>query len=246
MSIYRLNPKPGEEPNKWPVTKVADIEGDEPFVKGIRDFLPVVDASTIYEPERTQVKDAIMSILMDGLMPAFLELRRIRESVGKDVPLMNRMQPYEDLARKSWRAYKELTQKAVRLMGFKIDFIFDNDKKFHEGAKRFREDNPDLRSDFESFLEGNRTGWQNQLARFRNNWLEHPHDDPGQYKDFYRSEQAEALFECVWKTIADLLPPLLELRLPFGIKLVEQHPNDPNPRWPQRFRYEHPSFKDLK
>jgi hypothetical protein len=50
----------------------------------------------------------------------------------------------------------------------------------------------------------------------------------------------------VWKTIADLLPPLLELRMWNGVKLVEQRPDDPGPRWPQRFRYEHPFFKDLK
>src|SRR5216684_471882 len=131
-------------------------------------------------------------------------------------------------------------------MGFKLDFLFDSDKKFEAGLKKFREDNPGLRDDFEDFLRGNRVGWQNELAKFRNNWVEHAHDDPGKFKHFYQPETAEILFDATWRTIADILPPLLELRLLDGTKLVEQHPDDPGPKWGQRFRYQHPSFEGLK
>ena len=101
----------------------------------------LVDAGTIFDPQRSEVKAAIVSILMDGLMPAFLDLQRIRASIGHDVPVTDRMQPYEDLARKLWKAYKGLTQNAARLMDFDIGFLFENEKRFGQGLKRLREEN---------------------------------------------------------------------------------------------------------
>jgi hypothetical protein len=65
----------------------------EEFVRVMTDVLPLVDAGTIYEPERKEVKEAIDSILIDGLMPAFSELRQIREMQGKAAPVMNRSNP---------------------------------------------------------------------------------------------------------------------------------------------------------
>jgi hypothetical protein len=246
MGVYKATKTKGLEPHKWPIVKVADVGADEPFVQAILDLLPIVDAGTIWEPERQEVKEAITSILMDGLMPAFLELQRIRASLGQDMPLMNRLQPYEDFSRKLWKSYKDLMEKAARLMGFKIGFLFDNEKKFGEGLKKFRKENPRIRVGFEKFLEQTREEWQNELAKFRNTWLEHQTGDNRRFEKFYKPEYAEALFTLVWQTIVDILPLLLELRLWEGWTLIEQHRDDPGPGWGQRFRYYHPAFTDLK
>lgn len=246
MGVYQAKKTKGLEPHKWPVVKMADVGADEPFVQGILDLLPIVDAGTIYEPERQQVKEAITSILMDGLMPAFLELQRIRASVGQDMPLMNRLQPYEDLSRKLWKSYKDLMEKAARSMGFKIGFLFGYQKKFCKGLKEFRRENPRVRVGFEEFLEKTREEWQNDLAKFRNTWLEHQRGDNRRFKKFYTPEDAEALFTLVWQTIVDIMPLLLELRLWEGWTLIERHPDDPGPIWGQRFRYYNPAFSDLK
>jgi hypothetical protein len=102
-------------------------------------------------------------------MPAFLELRQIRESVSNTtMPVLDRLQLYEDLGRKLWKAYKDLTEKAARAIGFKIGFLYDDEKKFQEGLKEFRDNNPRLREGFEKFLESTRKEWQNDLAKFRN------------------------------------------------------------------------------
>ncbi len=246
MAVHKIEVKHGKHPRDWPVVKVADVDGNEPFVKAFLEIIPLVDAGTIEEPLRKEVKAAIHAILIDGIMPAFLDLQRIRASVGRDIPLMDRTQPYEDLAGKLWKSYKELTQNATRLMGFNIGFLFMNDKSFREGLKTFRTHNPDLLAGFDKFLEETRDSWQNDLAKFRNTWLEHPTGDPKQFSKFYTPEFAEMLFEAVWHTICDMLPPLLELKLPYGVKLVEQDPNDPAPRWAERFRYHHPSFANMK
>jgi hypothetical protein len=174
MAVHKIEMKPGEEPNKWKLVKVSDVDGNEPFIKAFHELAPLVDAGTIYEPQRSEVKSAIHSILLEGIMPAFLDLQRIRASVGRDIPLMDRAQPYEDLAGKLWKSYKELTQNAARLMGFDIGFLFMNDTNFHKGLKKFREENPPLLAGYDKFLEETRDSWQNDLAKFRNNWLQHP------------------------------------------------------------------------
>jgi hypothetical protein len=245
MGVYKTKID-GPEPNKWKVEKVADVGASEPFVQGMLDLHPIVDAGVMSEGQHQQVKEAITSILMDGLMPAFLELQQVRASEGQNMPLMDRQQPYEDLARKLWKTYRDLMEKAARAMGFKIGFLFDNDKKFRQGLKEFRNLNPRLRDGFEKFLEATREEWQNELARFRNTWLEHQSGDRRKFEKFYRPEYAETLFNFVWQTIADILPLLLELRLMEGWSLIEQDPKDPGPKWPQRFRYYNPAFPNLK
>src|SRR5271157_1089440 len=120
-------------------------------------------------------------------------------------------------------------QKAVRSMGFDIGFLFEREKEFQKGLRGFRTSNPLLRSvrkGYEEFLESNRKGWQNDLSQFRNTWVEHQQGDGRKFEKFYEPHSAELIFDCVWRTIADILPPLLEVHLPHGTRLVEQHPDD--------------------
>jgi hypothetical protein len=88
--------------------------------------------------------------------------------------------------------------------------------------------------------------WDTTLGKFRNTWLEHPVVDRRQFAKFYTPEHAETLFSNVWQAIVDILPVLLELHLMPGVRLIEQHPDDPGPRWGQRFRYDHPAFRKKK
>ena len=246
MSIFKVEVKPGERPNKWPVVHFADVGSDENFVKAILELTPLVDAGLIMDTQREDVKAAIVSILNDGLVPAFLELRTIRALPGRNLPLIDRNQPFEDLARKLWRAYKALTQNAVQLMGFDIGFLFENDKRFAEGLKKFRAANPNLVVDYEAFLEDVRTSWQTELGKFRNNWIEHPDGKPPKdFAKFYTPQYAEIIFEKVWRAIVDMIPALLELKLPYGIKLAEMVDENGNPKWGERFRYSSPFFKEM-
>lgn len=128
MSVHKVEMKEGEEPYKWKVTKVADIGGDEEFTKGMLELASVLEAGMIEGHQRDEVKHAIVCTLIDGLMPAFLKLEEIRASTGKAMPLMNIEQLYEDFARKLWKAYKELMQVTLDLMGHNIGFLFRGDK----------------------------------------------------------------------------------------------------------------------
>lgn len=241
MSIFRTNDN-GGEPSSWEVKKFAEIPFEE-WVRQMLDLLPLVDAGTIVDPKRQEVKEAITSILIEGLMPAYLELKEIRQLGTSGKPILHQWQPYEDLARKLWKAYKELMQNAVRLMDLDIGFLFqEKENKFRKGLAAFRQQNPRLREKFEELLEATRTSWQDALAKFRNSFLEHQGGDRKDFEWFYKAENAEALFDAVWRAIANILPMLLELRLPNGVRLIEQSPDDPGPRWPQRFRYQVPGL----
>jgi hypothetical protein len=242
MSIRKMTKVDGLTPNKWTVVKVADIGANEEFVSDMLEIDRLVGATMIFDQQRKDLTEAVTAILIEGLCPAFLELQQIRASVGRDMPLMNRQQLYEDLARKLWKSYKELLEKAARCLDFKIGFLFDNDKKFEEGLADFRKQNPTLREPWEGFLRATRENWQNDLATFRNKWLEHPVGDRRKFEKFYTSQYAESLFDAVWRTIIDILVPLLELRMSEWVRVVEQHPDDPEPKWGYRFRFEHTAF----
>jgi hypothetical protein len=132
----------------------------------------------------------------------------------------------------------------VKSVGFEIGFLFRSEKEFREGLPQFRTSNSllkSLRDGYEEFLESNRKGWQNDLSQFRNTWVEHQKGDGRKFNKFYEPHSAELMFDCVWKTIADIIPPLLEVHLPHGARLVEQRPDDPGPRWPRRFQYQFPA-----
>jgi len=67
--------KPGE-PADWKVTHFASISGSEEFLAQLMMEMPeLVDAGTIYDPERQKLKEAIAAICVDGLMPAFEQLK---------------------------------------------------------------------------------------------------------------------------------------------------------------------------
>jgi hypothetical protein len=67
-------------------------------------------------------------------------------------------------------------------------------------------------------LEEARSRWQNELAKFRNTFVEHQDNDPEQFAKFCQLPFIERLFEEVWNTIVDLLAVLLKSRLPHGTK----------------------------
>jgi hypothetical protein len=239
--VYRVKDN-GKEPCDWEIEKFADI----PYERWVQDILElkvVLNAGSISGEQREQVNDAIGDIVFEGLMPAYLELQEIKKLNASSSPLLNRRQPYEDLARKLWKAYKELMQTAVRLMGFDIGFLFQNDKVFRTGLEKFRQDNPNVNKHFERVLEHGKTGWQEKLYRFRNSICEHQGGTREDFEWFYEAANAEELFNDVWTAIAYILPMLLELKLFHGTRLVEQSPDDPGPRWPERFRFDMPIFR---
>jgi hypothetical protein len=242
MSVYRIKMEPGQEPHEWKAVKFAEIGGNEMFVRHMIELRTIVDATSICDPQREDVKNAIMSILADGLMPAFNELKKILAAREKELPLMDRRELFHGFYGKLWKAYKELTQRAAKAAGFNVGFLFTADKDFTNGLIELHANHPSIRSELDNALLNTRQKWQSELANFRNSIIEHPDADATRFEKFYTPDYSEWLFMEVWNTIVDLLAVLLESRLSSGMKLglpdLEKYPN-----WDNRFMFYHPGFE---
>jgi hypothetical protein len=234
MSVYWVIPTPGKEPNEWKTEKFAEIGGGEKFVRDMCELQTILNATSIFGQKREEVNDAIMTILFDGLMPAFHELQGIREAEGKQIPILDRRELYHDFSRKLWKAYKDLTQRAALEAGFNIGFLFKDASDFKNGLKEFQQNYPNIRPELGESLEEVRTSWQNETALFRNTFLEHQNSDPARYVKFYELKYVEWLFEQAWNTIVDLMAVLLEAKMPSHTKLALPDLNE-LPNWPNRF-----------
>jgi hypothetical protein len=158
----------------------------------------------IPEPKRQEIKEAIWTVMDEGLIPAFEHLKRIRASVTEQLPVLNRRQLYEDFTRVLWHGYKDLMQKAAKLFGPDIGFLFQSDANFEKGLAAFKQAHPLAPPGFGDFLRAQRTSWQNALADFRNHCLEHREEGPEMYTGFYNPTNADVLFDAVWRTIAEV------------------------------------------
>ena len=225
------------EPNKWQVRKFADVGWDERFVRETVELIDLLKGTLLLEEEKVVATDAIGSVLSDGLIPTFLKLRKIRESVGKDLPVVDLYQMYEDFARKLWKSYKDLTQRAATAIGFDVGFFWQKESKFEEGLKKFRAANPSLVPDFEDYFREVRKLWQDDLAEFRNGFLEHQQGQREDFRKFYDAGFCEKLFEAVPRVIADILVMLMNLRMPAGCFIVLHDDAVFGPGWPNRFRW---------
>jgi hypothetical protein len=228
----------GKEPSEWTKVHFANVGTSEEFVEQFSgEFLELVDASTILGAEREAVKEAIMTILVEGLMPAYEHLRKIRQSVNTPIPELNRRQLYEDFAEAIWRAYQALMPKAVSLLGFDIGFLFKNDADFEKGVVDFNTKYPSLIMDIPGVLRRQRTNWQQGLHKFRNEFIVHRNQDITAFEIYYRPETAERLFDHSWRTMADLLPVFIEARYPPAWSIKEIPPSERDPKRRRRFQF---------
>jgi hypothetical protein len=226
----------GNEPNQWKVVHFANVGTGEEFVEQFAcEFPELIDATNIFDPQRQELKEAILAILIDGLIPAFEHLKKIRASVSQEMPTLNRMQLYEDFSRVLWHAYKGLMPKATGLLGFDIGFLFQNDVNFEKGAVEFN-------SKYHSsvglcdHLREQRNNWQNGLKEFRNH-LEHESKDLTKFAKYYDPELAEVLFDSAWRTMADLLPILIASHFSPSHTIAEIPVNERDPTRRRRFRH---------
>ena len=228
----------GGEPNTWEVKLFAHISGSEEFLAQLAMEMPeLVDASMIYGEARDRLKEVILAISVEGLMPAFEHLKKIRALSGEPIPELNRKQLYEDFTRVLWHSYKDLMQKAAKMIEPGFGFLFQNEANFEAGLAEWEKTRPQMARAVAPYLVKQRIDWQNDLSKFRN-YLEHKDDtDPNVFASRYEPEHAEKVFEQVWRTIADILAMLVSLHLPPGVSLIEIPPGDRDPVRVRRFRY---------
>jgi hypothetical protein len=236
--VWSVKSEEGKEPNEWKIVHFANVGTSEKFIETFSgEILELVDGSLIFEDERESVKNAIMTIVVEGLMPAFEHLKKIRMSVTTPLPELNRRQLYEDFARGLWHAYKDLFPKATMFLGFDIGFLFKQNAQFENGLTAFLSERPSLILDVQELLRRQRANWQQGLSSFRNDYLEHRKKDIAEFAAYYEPKTAEMLFEHAWRTMAELFPAFIEARYPPTWSIMEIPLNERDPKHLRRWRF---------
>jgi hypothetical protein len=228
----------GKEPSSWTPSRFANIGAREPFVYHIMQELPqLVEAGSITEASlRTRVKEAILDIGIEGLMPALNYLKQIKASLADpNLPEMDRRNLYDGFGNKLWRAYSELLPNTARALGFNINFLFDEDGKFEDGLRRFQASYPTLRVELGDFLREQRQSWQTEMSQWRNKYLAHYRKTWEEVRFLYEIGQAERFFAAAANSIVVILAVLIESKLWPGWSLQEVPEPNRNPNVPNRF-----------
>jgi hypothetical protein len=227
----------GKEPNEWPKEVFSEVGTNDEFVRQFaNEFMELMDATFIFGPQRQQVKDAFMVLLVEGLLPAYERLREIRASTGRQIPIVKRRQQFEDFTSALWRAYKTLMPKATKLLGFDLGFLFQEPALFEKGVIAFNTAHPS-HTNITDFLRSQRTNWQDGLKAFRNEFIEHRGTDRETFAEYYKPETAEFLFDTVWRTIADIFPVFIASHFSGSFTIEEVPPTERNPNDRRRFRW---------
>jgi len=206
----------GKEPRDWTSEQFAAAnEGLDAFQAFYFDEVhEMLNITNIHGQDKQDITDAIMVMVLEGLLPAFEDLRLIRLYKDKPLPILNRRKHYGNFAGELWHGYKDLWPKVAGLLGYDIGFVFQPEVTFNRQLAKFvAQHQGQLLLDIGEFLTRQRAIWQQDLHTFRNDFLEHRKPNVAATVDrFYDPNWAETTFNAVWRTIAELLSTFLESR----------------------------------
>jgi hypothetical protein len=223
------------EPNKWIVRPFADVGTNEPFLSRLSIGLTDILNATLY-PNRDEIRNSITELAVECVLPAFLSLRELRRIAGDaKAPILTKQKHCDDMYKSLWAAYKDRTSSTAKLMGYDIGFLYQKDSSFEQGCAAFPKAHPEVSDGLVPRMKNNRTSWQNSLARFRNDYLEHKTIERSEVEVFYSLDRAEVTFQTVWVAIEEILATLLAARLPSMAALREIPEAERNPQMPLRF-----------
>lgn len=223
------------EPSQWKVRPYADVGTSELFVTRISLGLPDVLDGTFYE-NRDEINEAIVLLSMECLTQAFLSLRELRKvAADEKCPVLTKIKYFDDMCKSLWTAYKDRMQSVTQLMGYDIGFLFKRDSEFEKGCEDFLKSHPEVSAELIARMKVNRATWQQELSRFRNNYLEHKTIKQKDVATLYSLERAEVFFQKVWIAIEELLVILMAVKVSpmFGVREIPEA--ERNPVLPKRF-----------
>jgi hypothetical protein len=220
------------------VEHLANFGTGEPWVTRLMVDLPaIVDVTTL--EKRDQVKEAFAASFR-ALVDSYNDLRELRRiESDPNVPLSEREGAYSAFYVHLWRAYKDRFQKEVpAALGYDIGFLWRSDNEFEAGVEQFLRNHPEVDTQLIDMMRDDRRIWQNKLALFRNEHLEHKRElDTAFVGTFYTLAGAELAFENVWRAIEDISVMLLVPHLAPGITLVEIAEAERDPAMPRRYGF---------
>jgi len=172
--------------------------------------------------------------IVEQLEIACIHLRRIEDTKNfHKLPTFDQQAEYVAFYNSIWWAYKDRFQLFMKELGFDIGFIFQDDKKFEKGAKKFIEEYPNA-SEFVDVARTDRKLWQNMLASHRN--ALHSGDRRSERHDPDNPADARMIFNNVWQAIEEDFAYLGEKVMDEGWTLVHVPEEQRDEIIPVRFK----------
>lgn len=177
--------------------------------------------------------------VFESLGMAFEALRDLRAWTAAGAAALDIERTYESFYGHLWRAYKDRFQRAMRILGLDIGFLFQNDANFEAAARALVEDRAELH-DLVTLMHRDRAEFKKALSYYRNTYLEHrvSEPDPRLVAAFHRLDSAENMFENVWQAIEDYVALYVIANLPPFIQVVEVPEGERNAARPTRFQFQ--------
>jgi hypothetical protein len=221
-------------PNKFAVQKYANVGTKEPFTAAFLGLTDLVDAASFDPAKKVEIKNIVMEIYMDCMLPAFLSLRKIQQP-DAGAGMADNFKNYDDLYRYLVRALKDRTQAAAKAIGYEIGFLFQKDKPFEDGCKEFGQKYPELPT-FGDWLKDVRVSTE-KLAAIRNNFLEHQSHPRTEFMDYYKPDVAQVFFDSALQEAEAILAVFISKHFPPFVKLriIPEQERDPN--LPKKFGF---------
>jgi hypothetical protein len=223
-------------PNKFVVQKYANVGTKEPFTAAFLGLTDLIDAAVFESAKKTEIKNIIMEIYTDCMLPAFLALRKIHQPEA-EAGLADNFKNYDDLYRYLVRALKDRTQAAAKAIGYDIGFLFQKDRPFEDGCKEFGQNYPELLT-FGDWLKNVRVSTE-KLAVIRNNFLEHQSHPRSEFMDYYKPDVAQVFFDAAWQEAEAMLAIFISKHFPPFVKLRIIPEGERDPNLPKKFGFHH-------
>lgn len=221
----------GNLPPGFTLKLAANFGTEEPFVARVwiqtKEILKFIDL-----PNKDEI-DFRFDRVVEQLDIARIHLGRIEGKSFYKSPTFDQQAEYVAFYNSIWWAYKDRFQLFMKVLGFDIGFIFQEDKNFEKGATKFVEDHPNA-CDFMEVARIDRKLWQNQLAIHRN--ALHSGDRRNEKHDLDNPADARMIFENVWQAIEEDFAYLGEKVMDEAWTLMEVPEDQRDETIPVRFK----------
>jgi hypothetical protein len=220
------------------IAHYADFGTGEPWLARIMFGLPeLVYAVPAFGERRAGFMEELGEVFY-ALGKSFEELRQLRLHLGTGAAELTVEKSYESFYGHLWRAYKDRFPRAMKALGLDIGFLFQKDAAFEKGVTELLDRRAEL-ADLIGLMRRDRAEFQNVLAAYRNDYLEHRNRsiEPRLAATFHQLGSAQNMFENAWQAIEDYVVLFTIANLPPAIQVAEIPEDERDTLRPTRFRF---------
>lgn len=195
------------------VTLAAEWDADDPWIERIWLLMKEVIRHLDIDDDTEDEADFMADRVWEKLNTARSSYQKIKREDFTELTPSQQKDEYEHLYSALWAAYKDCTQKLLKILDYDIGFMFVKDKDFEELALAFKKENPNQEW-LVGYASAIRESWHNDLVASRN--AQHTGDFRKVSIDYNDRSSAKELFEAVCYVIEGVFVLLVQEKLREG------------------------------